>query len=137
MPRSGMRIELLLPAKMVKDLLIPTPQTATPLPSTVAPGLMNPSQNPDVVPVHHTISRSTTGFDDSSKMAVAVNCTCPLGKLFASATAGLIFIEVRSLPQPDIRKRRSPVNAVVLAIRQPRLRAEMHNRFKNVARQRS
>src|SRR6266567_3641308 len=62
---------------------------------------MFPLQSPLVVPMHHLRFVTGTGFDEEPYVPVALNCTCPLGKFWASATAGLRLTEFKWLPHPN------------------------------------
>src|SRR5258708_1429838 len=61
---------------------------------------MFPLQLPFALPMHQVRFVAGTGFDEEPYVPVALNCTCPLGKFWASATAGLKLTEFKWLPHP-------------------------------------
>jgi hypothetical protein len=95
-----------VPARTVAVPVKPGTHCANPFWSTVAPGFMFPTHMPLFEPTHHVTSLLVSCMGDGGllKAPVATNETWPLGKLCASAAAGVRATDCnwRLLPQPAI-----------------------------------
>src|SRR6516162_1250054 len=95
------------PARMVCVPENPGRHSASPLVLTLLPTTVFPAQIPFGPPTHQATSLLVNGtfWDDIPKRPVAVNCTFPPGKFWASAMDGAMLTELRlELPPQASRK---------------------------------
>src|SRR5262249_58031424 len=83
------------PASTVAVPVRPDKHCATPLPLTVATEAMFPLQTPLLVPMHQARLCNGTGFVEPPYVPNAANWTCPFGKSWASAIAGVRVMELK------------------------------------------